>query len=262
MKTADVYRIFFEEKDHEVVEIRAYGLKKSNQAWEGWAGGAGIVYGYFDNPEDFGKAAMALEKAKAPGIYFTLNPVNPDLLARAANRLKAADMKTATTSDKDIRCIRWLPIDLDPKRPVGISSTNTELKKALSLRNRIWKWMKTEGWEECVPACSGNGAHLAYHLPDLENTPENVQLIRQCLAGLAAKFSTKDVEVDQAVFNPARIWKLYGTTARKGDHTQSRPHRRSYIEPKWLPKSTQNDKPGGLRGADPAGDPAAGGAQK
>ena len=262
MNPADVYRIFFKEEDHEVVEIRAYGLKKSNPAWEGWAGGAGIVYGYFDNPEDFGRAAEALEKAKAPGIYFTLNPVNPDLLARAANRLKAADMKTSTTSDKDIRCIRWLPIDLDPIRPAGISSTATELKKALSLRNKIWKYMKAEGWEECVPACSGNGAHLAYQLPDLENTPENVQLIRECLAGLAAKFSTAAVEVDEKVYNPARIWKLYGTTARKGDHTKSRPHRKSYIEPKWLAKNAQKDKPGDLQDADPDRNPAADGAQK
>jgi hypothetical protein len=33
------------------------------------------------------------------------------------------------------------------------------------------------------------------------------------------------------VFNPARIWKLYGTWARKGDDTKSRPHRLSRIFP-------------------------------
>lgn len=30
---------------------------------------------------------------------------------------------------------------------------------------------------------------------------------------------------DQTVFNPARLWKLYGTTARKGDDLPERPHR-------------------------------------
>ena len=232
MKCFEVYEVFFE--PGEVVEIRAYGLSRSNKAWEGWAGGAGIVYGYFDNAEDFGKCAEALENAKAPGIYFTLNPVIPDLLARSANRLKASGAKTVTTSDKDIKCIRWLPIDLDPIRPTGISSTDDELKAAIKIRKKIWEWMKKKGFEYCVPAVSGNGAHLVYLLDNLPNKEENVQFIKQALASIAKEFNNGKVDVDQAVFNPARIWKLYGTTARKGDHTKGRPHRRSYIEPKFL----------------------------
>jgi len=232
MKCADVYNVFFDRG--EVVEIRAFGLSKSNTAWEGWAGGAGIIYGYFDNADDFGKCAEALEKAKAPGIYFTLNPVVPELLARSANRLKAAGMKTVTTSDKDIKYIRWLPIDLDPIRPTGISSTDTELKAAIKLRKQIWEWMKEKGFESCVPAVSGNGAHLTYLLDNLPNSEDTVQFIKDALAAIEKQFKNKKVDIDQAVFNPARIWKLYGTTARKGDHTKARPHRRSYIDPKFL----------------------------
>jgi hypothetical protein len=37
------------------------------------------------------------------------------------------------------------------------------------------------------------------------------------------------VKVDQTVFNASRIVKLYGTVARKGDHTPDRPHRLSRI---------------------------------
>lgn len=37
------------------------------------------------------------------------------------------------------------------------------------------------------------------------------------------------VNVDKGVFNAARIWKLYGTMACKGDHTDERPHRLSKI---------------------------------
>ncbi len=35
------------------------------------------------------------------------------------------------------------------------------------------------------------------------------------------------MSVDAANYNAGRIWKLYGTMARKGDHTAERPHRRS-----------------------------------
>lgn len=223
-----VYRLFF--NSGEVTEIRAYGLKKANRAWEGWAGGAGIVYGYFNNATDFAKAAAALERAKAPGIYFTLNPVQPDLLARSANRLKAADVKSSSTSDLDIQCIRWLPIDLDPKRHAGISSTDDELAAAQKVRKKIIK--ELEGRLHFPPgirACSGNGVHLLYALADI-SPDESGTLIKGVLGWLAQKFSNDKVEVDTKVYNPARIWKLYGTTARKGDHIPERPHRKSYIE--------------------------------
>ena len=143
-------------------------------------------------------------------------------------------MKTVTTSDKDIKYVRWLPIDLDPIRPTGISSTDTELKAAIKLRKKIWEWMKEKGFESCVPAVSGNGAHLTYLLDNLPNNEDSVQFIKDALAAIAKQFKNKKVDIDQAVFNPARIWKLYGTTARKGDHTKGRPHRRSYIDPKFL----------------------------
>jgi len=228
MKCSKVYDLFFQ--PGEVCEIRAYGLSRASKDWEGWAGGAGIVYGYFDNAAAFGQAAESLERHKAPGIYFTLNPVVPELLARAANRLRAADMKSPTTADDDILCLRWLPIDLDPKRPTGISSTDQEIEEAKKLARKIAAWLATR---ECVDdyhaGFSGNGIHLVYRLPDLVNSEESRELVRDLVIVLAARFTTAKVEVDQKVFNPARIWKLYGTTARKGDHTSARPHRKSYL---------------------------------
>ncbi|HZP26102.1 MAG TPA: hypothetical protein VFB90_03545, partial [Dehalococcoidia bacterium] len=54
-------------------------------------------------------------------IYFTLNPVNPALLARANCRILPKAEKT--TADEDIRGYRWLLIDIDSQRPSGIGST-------------------------------------------------------------------------------------------------------------------------------------------
>lgn len=229
MKFEDVYNTFFE--PGEVTEIRAFGLSKSNKAWEGWAGGSGVVFGYFDNAQDFAKAAAALDRAKAEGIYFTLNPANPDLLARSANRLKAAGAKTSTTTDKDILCVRWLPIDLDPVRPSGISSTDQELEYAQIIKVRICQFIKHEfdGYPPIL-AVSGNGTHLIYKLEDLPNTDDTKDKIRNAIAAIAYQFSDDQVHVDLKVFNPARIWKLYGTTGRKGDHIKERPHRKSFIE--------------------------------
>ena len=51
------------------------------------------------------------------------------------------------------------------------------------------------------------------------------ELIKRCLAALAKVFDDADVKIDQEVFNPARIWKLYGSLACKGDSTIERPHR-------------------------------------
>ena len=47
----------------------------------------GVVTGYFD---DVAKLLGAVRQwdGKAPGIYVTFNPCNPDLMARAANRLR------------------------------------------------------------------------------------------------------------------------------------------------------------------------------
>jgi len=229
-KCADVYSTFF--NPGEVTEIRAFGLARNSNVWEGFASGAGIVYGYFDNAESFGSAAESLDKALAGGIYFTLNPVNPDLLSRAANRLKASGQKTVTTSDREIQAIRWLPVDLDPIRPTGISATAGELKAAMSLRNKIVKWMiEDRGFEHCIAAGSGNGAHAVFRLhEDMPNCPAAVQVVKGSLEVLASRFDTEKVEVDQIVFNPSRIWKVYGTTARKGDHTEQRPHRKSRIQ--------------------------------
>jgi hypothetical protein len=82
-----------------------------------------VVSGYFDDPAKLAKAAESIASAK--GAYFVVNPVNPALLARATNRIRAAG-KEPLTSDADVICRRWLPIDTDPVRPSGISSSDAE----------------------------------------------------------------------------------------------------------------------------------------
>jgi hypothetical protein len=88
-----------------------------------------------------------------------------------------------------------------------------------------------------IKAMSGNGGHLLYRLPDLPaQAKENQAFVKGFLSGLAVRFDTDRAKIDTAVFNPARIWKLYGTQSKKGDelpagpHREPRPHRISFIE--------------------------------
>jgi hypothetical protein len=63
----------------------------------------GTVIGYFDlaHKEDAVKAIASLS-GKARAVYYILNPVRPDLLARADNRLRDHTPRGESVSDTDI----------------------------------------------------------------------------------------------------------------------------------------------------------------
>lgn len=190
--------------------------------------------GYFDNHPDFCKCVRQIDSTVHGGGYFTVQVIDHRLLGRAFNRIKQSDI---TTADANARAYRWLPIDLDPVRPSGISSSDAELQEALTLRDIVAEYVVAEmKFSSPIRAMSGNGGHLLFRLPDLPVTDQNKTMIRDILVGLANRFDTDSVKIDTTVFNPARIWKLYGTTARKGDpvptgpNRDARPHRMSFIE--------------------------------
>jgi hypothetical protein len=186
--------------------------------------------GYFSDPAALVRATEPLDADRSVlGIYITLNGVNPALLSRRANRIKMRlSRHDATTGDTDIVRRRWLPIDIDPKRPSGVSSTDEEHVLALTKADEIAGWLASLGFPEPVKGDSGNGAHLLYRI-DLANDEAATAMIKGCLTTLDALFSDDRVVVDAANYNAGRIWKLYGTVSRKGDDTKDRPHRRSRV---------------------------------
>lgn len=190
----------------------------------------GIASGYFDSPEELAVKVGALDSVSSvQGIYVTLNPVNPALLSRRSNRIKMRlGKKDVTTADSDIVRRQWLPVDVDPVRPSGVSSTEAEHLAAIAKARRISEYLIGMGWPSPVLADSGNGAHLLYRI-DLLNDDGSRDLVKRCLEVLASVFNDAVAQVDVANFNAARIWKLYGTMSRKGDSTADRPHRRAAI---------------------------------
>jgi|GEM_PF-3392375 len=179
--------------------------------------------GYFDY-EHIENVPTELAKIEARGVYFTPNPVNPALLARAANRIKPAG-KDESTSDADILCRRWLLIDCDPCRPAKISSNEEEHSLALTKAQEIRDGFAGIDWPDPVMLDSGNGAQLMYRV-DLPTADD--WLVQKCLQTLNW-VSDKKVKIDLTVHNPARIWRLPGTWNCKGDQHEDRVYRQARI---------------------------------
>ena len=159
-------------------------------------------------------------------IFFTLNKLNDAVASRSYNHL--TKYAKVTTKDSEIVRRSYVLIDVDSKRISGVSSTDVEHEKALELADEIKAHLKGESFS-CVISCdSGNGGHLLLPV-DMDVDRNSNELIRNFLLILDKKFSNDFAEVDVTTYNLARICKLYGTIAVKGDNTSERPHRRSHI---------------------------------
>lgn len=95
--------------------------------------------GYFDGRHlgRMANFAVALGR-KAGGVYFTLNPVRPELLARRPNNAYATAGRDwmPLTADADIASRSYVLVDVDPVRPAesrGASATDAERAAAWSV---------------------------------------------------------------------------------------------------------------------------------
>jgi len=184
-----------------------------------------IDAGYFDHPAHAATAICALQDSYQ-GIYFTPNPVVPDLAARSYNRISS--WAQLTTLDGDVLERRWLLVDVDPDRPAGISSTDAERENAFKVANSVANMLELEGWPRPVINSSGNGWHLMYAIkePNNEFVRDEIAKFLKCLH---ARFKADGCSIDVVNFNAARIWRLPGTWARKGDNIPTRPHRKATV---------------------------------
>jgi hypothetical protein len=150
------------------------------------------------------------------------------------NRLRDRTLRDESVHDEDIIRIRFIPFDFDWYRPAGISATDEEHIAALGRTMEFVAALKNEQIRPTLVGDSGNGGHvlLAVDLPNDQNTN---RLIKRLFEAVAAKFSDAPtgggfVKFDTANSNASRPWKVYGTIAAKGDHTDQRPHRTAAIE--------------------------------
>jgi hypothetical protein len=144
------------------------------------------------------------------GVYWSLNPCPLD----QAKPITAPVMLNR----------RWLLIDLDTERPDETNANESEKDAARDVAAKVLDELAGEGWPPPVIVDSGNGWHLLYRI-DLPNDAESRTMCKDALTALMGRYQTAAVKFDTKVFNANRISKLPGTWARKGPHTDERPHR-------------------------------------
>ncbi len=224
---ADILRILYGPDD--VFEVKAHHCPDS-------IGGKYLseAAGYFKDQKAAVTQIQRLEKFAPPGIFCTLNPVLPDLLGRAAN--KVAFKVKNTASNQQITCRRWLAIDIDPERAADVSATEIEMQSALDLAETVRTSLAKEGWPRPILGMSGNGAYLIYRV-DLPNNAESETLLQRCVQSIASRFNfSGEAHVDTASHVANKGCPVFGTTKRKGDNlvgiagVSDRPHRKSWFE--------------------------------
>jgi hypothetical protein len=182
--------------------------------------------GFFDDPEKLVEAAVKYDR-KGYEVYVTLNRLRRELLHRRTNTAERAK-RGEGTADGDVERRLWVFIDADPERVSGISATDAEKEQSRLRVLEIQAFLAERGWGRGILCDSGNGYHLLYPI-DLPNDDESRGLVGGVLEALHAKFTDEVVKVDRTTKNAARITKLYGVVAKKGEDHPDRPHRPSRI---------------------------------
>jgi KaiC/GvpD/RAD55 family RecA-like ATPase len=152
--------------------------------------------------------------------YFTLNDIDENLYGREQHD-KFVKKPKVTTTDANVTNRRFVMIDLDACRVAGVSSSDKEFDKSHMKAVEIYRYLIKQGFKEPIITTSGNGYHC-YVTCDMPNDDFHNELVKRFLQSLAKMFSDDSVEVDEKVYNPARVDKLIGTWAKKGSDTQER----------------------------------------
>lgn len=187
-------------------------IEVRHQAGDRW------VSGVFDNGHYLWSCLASL--GGVGNLYTSINA--PKLMA-APN-----DMTGPALRDSDIGYVVRLPFDFDPVRAAGQPSDAEQLALALAQRDAFVQALRSLGWPMPATGMSGNGAHALFRWR-VPNTPEFKEMLAALYRGMQLEFSTEQVLFDPTVRNPARIWRLYGSTNRKGTACAERPHRVAHI---------------------------------
>lgn len=213
-------------RDGELFEIRLLGDRKNN-----------ILSAYFTDVETAIRAIEPFDRQQTFQIYFTVNEVNPACSSRKQYE-RFIQASGSSTSGNDIISRRWLPIDIDVKRPTDISSTDEEKEYAHTKAGDVYRFMQQNGFPLPVVCDSSSGYHMYYPV-SMPADDEAKELIKDFYGVLSNVFTDERIKIDSAVGDANRIMRLPGTYGRKGRDSEERPHRLAHIlsVPKTIERS-------------------------
>lgn len=160
--------------------------------------------------------------------YFTINSISPECYGRQQHD-KIVMRPKNTTTDAEIVGRDYVFLDLDAHKVAGVNATDAEVEKTQKKANEVYRFLVNNGFNSPIVTFSGNGAHL-YLKCALKNNEENNEIIKRFTQAMGMLFSDEYVDIDQKIYNLARIAKIPGTYSRKGSiESKDRPQRLCYI---------------------------------
>lgn len=183
--------------------------------------------GYFRNFENLISQIEPYTNMDEEQIYFVLNRIDESCYARPQCEKFIKSVKVST-NDNDIILRRFVMIDCDPIRKSSVNSNEFEFNCAMQKARDIFRFLRENGFQDAIVCHSGNGAHLQLAV-DLPNDDETTEILKRFYKYLGQRFTDEHVDIDQKVFNLARLCKVYSTVAKKGANIPDRPWRQSKI---------------------------------
>lgn len=160
--------------------------------------------------------------------YFTINSISPECYGRQQHD-KIVMRPKNTTTDAEIVGRDYVFLDLDAHKVAGVNATDAEVEKTQKKANDVYRFLVNNGFNSPIVIFSGNGAHL-YLKCALKNNEENNEIVKRFTQAMGMLFSDEYVDIDQKIYNLARIAKIPGTYSRKGSiESKDRPQRLCYI---------------------------------
>ena len=160
--------------------------------------------------------------------YFTINSISPECYGRQQHD-KIVMRPKNTTTDAEIVGRDYVFLDLDAHKVAGVNATDAEVEKTQKKANEVYRFLVNNGFNSPIVIFSGNGAHL-YLKCALKNNEENNEIVKRFTQAMGMLFSDEYVDIDQKIYNLARIAKIPGTYSRKGSiESKDRPQRLCYI---------------------------------
>jgi hypothetical protein len=185
--------------------------------------------GYFDPMHrlDFCKYALKDWGAETKS-FVTLQRINDACLNRSVNKVRAVK-KRKTTGNADIVGLVKFFLDVDSERSVkDVPASDEEKAAARTVFDAVVADLAGRGWPEPTKADSGNGFCAEWSI-DLPNNKAEVDLIGRALEALGQKHDTTGGHVDVTMSDPAQLRRVPGTTNKKCEPTEERPHRPCHI---------------------------------